>query len=51
MPIYYRFPELVIKREGSGNSTEISTDSMFQDIGRHYGSEQQQQKEEKKREG
>lgn len=51
MPIYYLFPELVIKREGSGNSTEISTDSLFQDIGRQHGSEQQQQKEEKKQEG
>lgn len=30
MPIYYLFPELAIRREGSGNSTEISTDSLVQ---------------------
>ncbi|KAF4793109.1 adhesion G protein-coupled receptor L4 [Turdus rufiventris] len=48
MPIYYLFPELAIEREGSGNSTEISTDSLFKGIGRH-GSEQQ--KKEKKQEG
>lgn len=48
MPIFYLFPELAIEREGSGNSTEISTDSLFKGIGRH-GSEQQ--KKEKKQEG
>lgn len=50
MPIYYLSPELAIKREGSGNSTEISTDSLLQDIGRH-GRAQQQQKDEKNKEG
>lgn len=37
MPIYYLFLELAIKREGSGNSAEISADSLLQHIGRHHG--------------
>lgn len=44
MPIYYLFLELAIKREGSGNSTKISTDSLLQDVGRHHGNEQQKEK-------
>lgn len=45
MPIYYLFLELAIKREGSGNSTKISTDSLLQDVGN------EQQKEKKAGEG
>lgn len=40
MPIYYLFLELAIKREGSGSSTEISTDSLLWDVGRHRGTVQ-----------